>query len=410
MSAQISVPEIPPWVPPKPTKQDDIEWAPLNTLDLSKVTGDDFTEVPDDLVKTVGEAFRTSGFMYAENHGWTYDQVLRQFAVGQYAFDGVAPEDKDKYKADIIKSGSFVGYKAQGHWRLDGVPDRIEQLNFGSTSFSEENRKRLYPESLQPFIPEIREFARFNHGVILRKILSVLSRVLKLPADTLWKLSENPEEKGIDLLRYAMYHTPTKDDDKTLGGVRLQGHTDFNSVSILWSQPITSLEVLMPDDRWRLVKHRDNALVLNLGDAMHFLSGGYFKATIHRVVAPPEDQAEYVRLGMFYFALFNKDVQLRPLIESPVVAEAYKDKNFWSEAEAKGLPIPTAGEWEAERVRRFGQQQAKKREDGHDEEEILGGVAKITLYNTNEKNQRTPLQIQKEKEREAATRHIAISA
>ena len=136
MSAQISVPEIPPWVPPKPTKQDDIEWAPLNTLDLSKVTGEDFTEVPDDLVKTVGEAFRTSGFMYAENHGWTYDQVLRQFAVGQYAFDGVAPEDKDKYKADIIKSGSFVGYKAQGHWKLDGVQDRIEQLNFGSTSFS----------------------------------------------------------------------------------------------------------------------------------------------------------------------------------------------------------------------------------------------------------------------------------
>lgn len=190
----------------------------------------------------------------------------------------------------------------------------------------------------------------------------------------------------MDLLRYAMYHSPPQSDDNALGGVRLQGHTDFNSVSILWSQPITSLEVLMPDDKWRLVKHRPNALVLNLGDAMHFLSGGFFKATIHRVVAPPEDQAQFERLGMFYFALFNRDVSLRPLIESPVVKEAYEGKDFWVETRAKGLQIPTSGQWEEERVRRFGQQHATKRADGHEEDEILG--AKATLYNTTEKSKR----------------------
>jgi isopenicillin N synthase-like dioxygenase len=217
-------------------------------------------------------------------------------------------------------------------------------------------------------------------------LLTVLSKVLKLPADTLWNLSRNPEKNGLDLLRYAMYHTPPKTDDKTLGGVRLQGHTDFNSVSILWSQPITSLEVLMPDDQWRLVKHRPNALVINLGDAMHFLSGGYFKATIHRVVAPPEDQAHYTRLGLFYFALFNKDVELRPLIESPVVKEAYKGKDFFKDAREKGLPIPTAGMWEEQRVKAFGQSLATKRDDGH-EEDVIAGV-KVTLYNTTEKNKR----------------------
>lgn len=243
-----------------------------------------------------------------------------------------------------------------------------KQLNFGSQSFSADARKRLFPPSLQALIPEIEAFAKFNHQNILRKLLTVLSRVLKLPADTLWQLSRNPEQNGLDLLRYAMYHTPPKNDDKTLGGVRLQGHTDFNSVSILWSQPITSLEVLMPDDQWRLVKHRPNALVINLGDAMHFLSGGYFKATIHRVVAPPEDQAHYTRLGLFYFALFNKDVELRPLVESPIVKEAYKGKDFWKDAREKGLAIPTAGKWEEERVRRFGQQHATKRDDGHEED------------------------------------------
>lgn len=248
---------------------------------------------------------------------------------------------------------------------------------------------------MQALLPEIEAFAKFNHENILRKILTVLSKMLKLPADTLWQLSRNPEQNGLDLLRYAMYHTPASNDDKTLGGVRLQGHTDFNSVSILWSQPITSLEVLMPDDQWRLVKHRPNALVINLGDAMHFLSGGYFKATIHRVVAPPQDQAHYTRLGLFYFALFNKDVELRPLLESPLVKEANNDKDFWKEAREKGLPIPTAGKWEEERVRKFGQQHASKREDGHEEDEIAGG-AKITLYNTTEKNRRKAAQVAQE--------------
>lgn len=67
--------------------------------------------------------------------------------------------------------------------------------------------------------------AQFNHEVIYRKILSVLSLVLKLPADYLWKLSKDPEQKGLDLLRYGLYHAPSQVDDEALGGVRLQGHT-----------------------------------------------------------------------------------------------------------------------------------------------------------------------------------------
>ena len=184
--------------------------------------------------------------------------------------------------------------------------------------------------------------------------------------------------------------------------------TTFRSVSILWSQPITSLEVLMPDNQWRLVKHRPNALVLNAGDALHFLSGSFIKPTIHRVVAPPADQAHYTRLGIFYFArelllrldlknrlenrlylplitfpVFNDDVPLQPLLESPVVREAYKGKNFWKWQEETGEKVPTAGEWERLRVRAYGQGGTKKRDDGHEEETIAG--MKITQYNSIEK-------------------------
>ena len=36
---------------------------------------------------------------------------------------------------------------------------------------------------------------------------------------------------------------------------------DFGTVTILWSQPVASLQILSPDGKWRYIKHIDNALV-----------------------------------------------------------------------------------------------------------------------------------------------------
>jgi hypothetical protein len=36
---------------------------------------------------------------------------------------------------------------------------------------------------------------------------------------------------------------------------------DFGSVTILWSQPVSALQIQSPDGKWRWVKHLDNALV-----------------------------------------------------------------------------------------------------------------------------------------------------
>lgn len=367
--------DIPAWVPPKETTQSGLDWAPLHTLDLSKVFIDrDRTIVPDEIVQEVGHAFNNVGFIYAINHGLSYEKVLRQFSIGQYLLNHISDEEKEKYRAKISEQGSFVGYKTQGRWKLDGVQDRIEQCNFGSQSFRPDVAEKTFPPAIQPLIPEILEFARFNHAQIFRKLLAIFSRVLKLDSEYLWSRSQNPEERGLDLLRYAVYHKPSQEDDDKLGGVRLNSHSDFNSVSILWSQPIASLEVLMPDNQWRLVKHKPNALVINAGDALHFVSGGYIKPTIHRVVKPPVDQAELMRLGVFYFAFFNADTKLDPIRESPVVQEALRIRSgegFFKESE-----VPTSATWEQMRVRAYGQGGERRGEDGHDHE-IIGGFKVI---------------------------------
>lgn len=378
--------DVPAWVPPKETVHGDkIDWAPLYTLDLSQITGEGYSQVPQNVIDHVGDALHRDGFIYAENHGLSYDQVLRQFAIGQYTFDKVNEHEKDAYTADIVHSGSYCGYKQAGHWKIDGVGDRIEQWNFGSAAYDPAVAAKKYPAEIHPFLDEIHEFARFNHDVIARKILSVLSLVLKVPYDYLWNLSRKFESNGDDFLRYALCHRPPQDEDRAVNGVRIQGHTDFGSVTILWSQPIASLEMLGPDNVWRTVQHRPNALVINLGDSLHFLSGGYLQATIHRVVAPPEDQQHYARLGVFYFAMFDNDVQLKPIPESPVAQEAYRrGKQFWSERVRNGEPIPTSKEWNALRISRYGQQHSKRGADGHHHETIAGH--NVTLYNDTQPN------------------------
>jgi isopenicillin N synthase-like dioxygenase len=82
-----------------------------------------------------------------------------------------------------------------------------------------------------------------------------------------------------------IYDPLTNIEAEKTNGVYLKGHTDFNTVSILFSQPITALQILMPDGKWKWVKHRDNAIVINIGDQLSFLSGGILKATIHRGLA-----------------------------------------------------------------------------------------------------------------------------
>ena len=37
-----------------------------------------------------------------------------------------------------------------------------------------------------------------------------------------------------------------------------------------------------------------DGLIVNIGDAMEFITGGYFKSSIHRVVGPPDDQKNSV--------------------------------------------------------------------------------------------------------------------
>ena len=110
--------------------------------------------------------------------------------------------------------------------------------------------------------------------------------------------------------------------------------------------------------------------VVNIGDAMEMLSGGFYKGTIHRVVQPPADQRGCERLGVFYFALADDDVRLVPRIESPVLQRVGVQRRVADD------DAPTMETQRKARTAAYGTSTLKKRADGHEEEELAGITVK----------------------------------
>ena len=106
---------------------------------------------------------------------------------------------------------------------------------------------------------------------------------------------------------------------------------------------------------------------------MEMLSGGFYKATIHRVVQPPRDQRGFTRLGAFYFAMCKDDVKLVPVSESPVLQREGAVRKI-SDGNA-----PTMREWREGRSKAYGLSELKRRDDTV-EEQVINGVV-VRHYN-----------------------------
>ncbi|KAL4262435.1 iron/ascorbate-dependent oxidoreductase family protein [Pleurotus pulmonarius] len=354
-------PPLKAYTPPRPTRED-LDFADLAVIDLSKLST---PEGQSELVQQLRRALLEVGFFYVINHGYTPSQTARIFDIANLSFNQISNEEKKKYaqKDEAI----YQGYKIKHQWVINsGVYDEIEQYAVNHNGAVHE-----HPPALRPFVPELTAFARQNHYQVLRPILRLLSKSLELPEHTFVRMHDFSTD-GTSPTRFIQYYPRPEAHEILTKNVWLKGHTDFGNVTILYSQPIGGLQILSSDNKWRWIKHIDNALVVNLGDAMEFLCGGYYRATKHRVVQPPVDQQKISRLGVFYFSTPNDDIRLSPLIESPVLQREGFRKYF------EDGKVPTMAEWRKQRTARYGRSQLKAsvEEEGVEEEIIHGAVVK----------------------------------
>ncbi|CAJ2512726.1 Uu.00g008450.m01.CDS01 [Anthostomella pinea] len=340
-----------------PETKYELDWADLVTLDLSQF---DQPGGKQKLATQLFEAIQKIGFFYITNFGLTQEQVDQQFAIGKEVFK-LPTDEKLKFRADL-ENGGYNGYKPLGIREVrPGIYDNTEIYNIPKFIPALE---RPHPEIINQNRDDIESFARHINDHVVGKLLVLFAIVLELPEDFFLQ-RHRYEEKSDCHLRYMKYHARTAEQNQILENVWVKGHTDFGSLTLLFRQPVAALQVRTPDEEWKWVKPYPESITVNLADSLEFLTNGFLKSSIHRVVAPPPDQADIDRLGVLYFARPEDSLELRPVVSKVLERLGY---STITDDSAVGI---TAGEWVKARVAK-GVGKDKARSDVS-EQKIIGG-------------------------------------
>ncbi|KAI1834615.1 hypothetical protein DTO006G1_270 [Penicillium roqueforti] len=296
---------IKPWSRPAPTNEK-LDWAPLVEIDLSRF---DEPGGKEDLAKQLYDAVTRVGFWVVVGHGLDDERILRQFSIGN-AFFKENLEEKRSFECNFAE-GEYFGYRENSRWIGEtGVKDNIEMLNIPKAipEWDDVPKHRIVRQNYD----EIASFHRDLFDKVVRKLFVLMAIILELPEDHLVQ-AHAYDKRSDDHLRYMIYNTRTQEEWDKAQGYTKGGHTDFGSLTLLFSQNVA----------------------------------GFLKSTIHRVVTPPRDQIDIPRLGLLYFCRPGDDTVMRT-VPSPLLERLGL---LTEEDKSQSKPAPTGTEYVRARVR-----------------------------------------------------------
>jgi isopenicillin N synthase-like dioxygenase len=146
---------------------------------------------------------------------------------------------------------------------------------------------------------EITAFRNYLSHSVNRRLLTLLSKALELPDDYIWNSVQSHDGPvGDGYFRHAIFCPLLGKDKERREGVRMYGHADYGTTTLLFRVLITVLHIWCKDKIWRPMRYNLGALVVNIGEAVEIISGGHFKATRHEVADTPVDQENEQRLSL----------------------------------------------------------------------------------------------------------------
>jgi isopenicillin N synthase-like dioxygenase len=320
-----------------PTFPKEVPTAPLLRLSLQLL------RTSDDESNRLWSASTNLGFFYLDLRGDDAgEQLLKDsaelFKLGMELFD-LGREKLGNY--DYKPIGSYFGYKGFGKGVVDtrGNLDRNEfynvsifpppvELTVGNHSADTINKvpkddflgiskpPLAHPELLHEQSALLLSYMNNAHA-LLTFILDQLSSHLNLPKHVLRDIHAQTLASGDHIRIVKSPPNPSyKPSDPSMGA-----HTDFGSLTLLMNR-LGGLQVLPPGSApndWLYVQPLPGHAIINLGDALVKFTNGLLKSNIHRVVAPPGEQAKETRYSLVYFMRPGDEVPLKRLDGSNVI-------------------------------------------------------------------------------------------
>lgn len=139
------------------------------------------------------------------------------------------------------------------------------------------------------------------------------------------------EQSVLRLQRYLPHDEPSPP-----GSVRALAHADINLITLLPAPEIPGLQVRTRDGRWADLRYHPDLVIVNVGEMLEAASGGYYPATLHRVVVQDPADSLLPRWSLPMFFHPDDEVVLAP----GVTAGGYR-ANRVAEYRRKGWMVNT---------------------------------------------------------------------
>jgi len=279
----------------------------LPILDLSQLDAgpDAAARFRDDLRAATHDV----GFFYLTGTGVTPELEER---LHRAALDFFALPEADKLAIENVTSPHFRGYTRVGGERTQGKIDWREQIDIGPEREPVEGGpdfQRLIGPNLWPAAqPELREVVEEWHARlsdVARTLLRAWAAALGAP-ETYFDENFGEPSTLIKIVRY-----PGTDEPEPQQGVG--AHKDSGVLTLLWVEPGKGGLQVERDGEWVDAPPVPGAFVVNIGELLEYATGGYLKATNHRVISPA---APDERISVPFFFNPALDAKL-PLIDLP---------------------------------------------------------------------------------------------
>ncbi|MBM4729351.1 isopenicillin N synthase family oxygenase [Rhodococcus hoagii] len=226
------------------------------------------------------------GFFYLTGHG--IDQQLTDDLIAA-AREFFALPEADKLEIENSKSPHFRGYTRVGGERTQGYVDWREQLDIGPERDAvdpiDPTRpwEVLHGPNLWPTaVPRLRELAlawssRAQDAGL--RLIRGWAQSLGAPAD-FFDIAFADADPLLKIARYPGH-------DGSVTGQGVGSHKDVGALTLLYPEPDSTGFQVETESGWLDVEPIPGHLLVNIGELLEVATGGYLKATVHRVLPPP---------------------------------------------------------------------------------------------------------------------------
>ncbi|GAA5952856.1 hypothetical protein JCM3765_002987 [Sporobolomyces pararoseus] len=305
----------------------------VQVIDLSKLT------TPQSLAEAVRDSLSASGFLFIQGHGLER-QVDELFEISENFFANETEEEKQRAAYTDNKGYTRVSQEALDP--TNPAPDLKEGFNIGFISPSNPpEASHPLPSLLQQHVEKLQAF-QHSCFQICQRLLEAIA--ISLDLDPNFFTSQHHE--GIDsasilrLLHYVSIPPGAQVDPNRAGA-----HSDYGSLTLLFQRAAggEGLQILpsaesLDGGEWQDVGVVENAMLVNIGDALELWTGANYKSTLHRVILPTPLPAEGIpeRFSIAYFNQPSPEASLKTVV--PVSSVSANDL---ARMERKGVKCGT---------------------------------------------------------------------